>query len=83
LALTRVAPGIALGEKSKTAGSGLLRREAYMGRSDIYVKIHQLSDAELIKILQFQGDDDGEADSLSAMVEEEIARRKAGGGILQ
>jgi hypothetical protein len=54
-----------------------------MGRSDIYVKIHQLSDAELIKILQFQGDDDGEADSLSAMVEEEIARRKAGGGVLQ
>jgi hypothetical protein len=55
-----------------------------MRRSDIYVKIHQLSDAELIKILQFQGgDDDGEADSLSVMVEEEIARRKAGGGILQ
>ena len=54
-----------------------------MGRSDIYVKIHQLSDAELIKILQFQGDDDGEADSLSAMVEEEIARRKEGGGRLQ
>jgi hypothetical protein len=49
-----------------------------MGRSDIYVKIHQLSDAELIKILQFQGDDDGEADGLSVMVEEEIARRKAG-----
>jgi hypothetical protein len=54
-----------------------------MGRSDVYVKIHQLSDAELIKLLQFQGDDDGEADSLSVMVEEEIARRKAGGGILQ
>ncbi len=54
-----------------------------MGRSDIYVKIYQLSDAELIKILQFQGDDDGEADSLSAMVEEEISRRKAGGGRLQ
>jgi hypothetical protein len=54
-----------------------------MGRSDIYVKMHQLSDAELIKILQFQSDDGGEADSLSAMVEEEIARRKAGGGILQ
>jgi hypothetical protein len=53
-----------------------------MKRSDIYAKKHQLSDAELIKILQFQGDDDGEADSLSAMVEEEIARRKAGGGSL-
>jgi len=50
-----------------------------MGRSDIHVKIHQLTDAELIKLLQFQGDDDGEADSLSVMVEEEIARRKAGG----
>jgi hypothetical protein len=37
-----------------------------------------LSDAELIQLLQFQGDDDGEADSLSVMVEEEIARRKAG-----
>jgi hypothetical protein len=59
------------------------RQEAHMGRSDIYVKIHQLSDAELIKLLQFQGDDDGEADSVSVMVEEEIARRKAGGGILQ
>jgi hypothetical protein len=59
------------------------RQEAHMGRSDICVKIHQLSDAELIKLLQFQGDDDGEADSLSVMVEEEIARRKAGGGILQ
>jgi hypothetical protein len=54
-----------------------------MRRSDIYVKIHQLSDAQLIKLLQFQGDDDGEADSLSEMVEEEIARRKAGGGRLQ
>jgi hypothetical protein len=54
-----------------------------MGRSDVYVKLHQLSDAELIKLLQFQGDDDGEADSLSVIVEEEIARRKAGGGILQ
>jgi hypothetical protein len=50
-----------------------------MGRSDIYVKIHQLSDAELIKILQFQGDDDGEADTVSVMVEKEIARRKVGG----
>jgi hypothetical protein len=39
-----------------------------MGRSDIHVKIHQLSDAELIKLLQFQGDD-GEADSLSVMGE--------------
>jgi hypothetical protein len=58
-------------------------KEAHMGRSDIYVKIHQLSDAELIKLLQFQGDDDGEADSVSVMVEEEIARRKAGGGTLQ
>jgi hypothetical protein len=45
-----------------------------MGRSDVYVKLHQLSDAELIKLLQFQGDDDGEADSLSVIVEEEIAR---------
>jgi hypothetical protein len=54
-----------------------------MGRSDIFVKIHQLSDAQLIKLLQFQGDDDGEDDSLSVMVEEEIARRKAGGGRLQ
>jgi hypothetical protein len=54
-----------------------------MGRSDIHVKIHQLSDAELIKLLQFQGDDDGEADSLSVTVEEEIARRKAVGGRLQ
>jgi hypothetical protein len=50
-----------------------------MGRSDIYVKIHQLSDAQLIKLLQFQSDDDGEPDSLSVMV----ARRKAGGGRLQ
>ena len=41
------------------------------------------SDTPLIKLLQFQGDDDGEADSLSVMVEEEIARRKAGGGRLQ
>jgi hypothetical protein len=54
-----------------------------MGRSDIYVKVHRLSDAQLIKLLQFQGDDDGEADGLSVMVEEEIARRKAGGGRLQ
>jgi hypothetical protein len=54
-----------------------------MVRSDIYVKIHQLSDAELIKILQFQGDDDGEADTVSVMVEKEIARRKVGGGTLQ
>jgi hypothetical protein len=59
------------------------RCEAQMGRSDIYVKVHQLSDAQLIKLLQFQGDDDSEADSLSVMVEEEIARRKAGGGRLQ
>jgi hypothetical protein len=59
------------------------RHKAQMDRSDIHVKIHQLTDAELIKLLQFQGDDDGEADSLSAMVEEEIARRKAGGGCLQ
>jgi hypothetical protein len=61
----------------------LPRCEAQMGRSDIYVKIHQLSDAQLIKLLQFQGDDDGEVDDLSVMVEEEIARRKAGGGRLQ
>ncbi len=54
-----------------------------MDRSDIHVKIHQLTDAELIKLLQFQGDDDGDAGSLSMMVEEEIARRKAGGGSLQ
>jgi hypothetical protein len=55
-----------------------------MDRLDIHVKIHQLSDAELIKLLQFQDDDDdGEADNLSVMVEEEIARRKAGGGSLQ
>jgi hypothetical protein len=59
------------------------RQETHMGRSDVYVKLHQLSDAELIKLLQFQGDDDGEADSLSVIVEEDIARRKAGGGILQ
>jgi hypothetical protein len=31
----------------------------------------------------FLGDDDGEADSLSVMVEEEIARLKAVGGRLQ
>jgi hypothetical protein len=72
-----------MSEAGKTAGRSLPRREAQMGRSDIYVKIHQLSDAQLIKLLQFQGDDDGEADSLSVMVEEEIARRKAGGGRLQ
>ncbi len=54
-----------------------------MGRSDIHVKIHQLTDSQLIKLLQFHDDDDGESDSLSAMVEEEIARRKAGGGRLQ
>jgi hypothetical protein len=59
------------------------RCEAQMGRSDIYVKVHQLSDAQLIKLLQFQGDDDGEADGLSVMVEEEIERRKAGGGRFQ
>jgi len=54
-----------------------------MGRSDIYMNIHQLSDAELIKILQFQGDDDEETDSLSVIIEGEIARRRAGGGVLQ
>jgi hypothetical protein len=54
-----------------------------MRRTDVYVKIHQLSDAQLIKLLQFQSDDGGEPDSLSAMVEEEIARRKAEGGRLQ
>jgi hypothetical protein len=58
------------------------RLRPIMGRSDIHVKIHQL-DAELIKLLQFQGDDDCEVDSLSVMVEEEIARRKAVGGRLQ
>jgi hypothetical protein len=59
------------------------RREAQMGRSDVHVKIHQLSDSQLIRLLQYQGDDDGEPNSLSVMVEEEIARRKAGGGRVQ
>jgi hypothetical protein len=54
-----------------------------MGRTDFDVKLHQLSDAELIMLLQFHDDDDGDADSVSAMVEGEIARRKAGGGSLQ
>jgi hypothetical protein len=78
------APGIALSERGKENGQQKpTGREAQMGRSDVYVKIHQLSDAQLIKLLQFQSDDDGEPDSLSVMVEEEIARRKAGGGRLQ
>jgi hypothetical protein len=54
-----------------------------MGRSDIPVKMRQLSDAQLIKLLQFRDEDDGEADSLSVMIEEEIARRKTGEGRLQ
>jgi hypothetical protein len=54
-----------------------------MRRSDIHVKMRQLSDAQLIKLLQFQDDDDGQADSFSVMIEEEIARRKTGEGRVQ
>jgi hypothetical protein len=54
-----------------------------MGRSDIHVKMRQLSDAQLIKLVQFREDDEGQADSLSVMIEEEIARRKTGGGRVQ
>ena len=48
-----------------------------------YDPLRRSDSVVLIKLLQFQGDDDGEDDSLSVMVEEEIARRKAGGGRLQ
>jgi hypothetical protein len=57
--------------------------EANNGKVRYSRKNTSVVDAELIKLLQFQGDDDGEADSLSVTVEEEIARRKAVGGRLQ
>jgi hypothetical protein len=66
------------------AGNGGYRGvKRQMEISDIPVKIRRLSYAELIKLLQFHDDDDAETDSLSAMVEKEIARRKGGGGRLQ
>jgi hypothetical protein len=43
--------------------------------------IHNLSDAELIKLLQlYDGDDEDDPNSLTRMVEDEIARRRKEGG---
>ena len=49
-------------------------------RVEVSVSIHSLSDAQLIAILQAQDFDEDETDSLTRMVEDEIARRKTEGG---
>jgi hypothetical protein len=49
-------------------------------RGEVTVSIESLSDAQLIAILQAQEFDESEPDSLTRMVEDEIARRKKEGG---
>jgi hypothetical protein len=49
-------------------------------RGEVSVSIHSLSDAQLIAILQAQDFDEDEMDSLTRIVEDEIARRKMEGG---
>jgi hypothetical protein len=49
-------------------------------RSEVAVSIESLSDAQLIAILQALEFDENEPESLTRMVEDEIARRKTGGG---
>jgi hypothetical protein len=49
-------------------------------RSEVTVSIESLSDAQLIAILQAQDFDETEPDSLTRMIEDEIARRKKQGG---
>jgi hypothetical protein len=49
-------------------------------RAEVTVSIESLSDAQLIAILQTQDFDENEPDSLTRMVEDEIARRKKEGG---
>ena len=49
-------------------------------RSEVTVSIESLSDAQLIAILQAQDFDETEPDSLTRMIEDEIARRKKKGG---
>jgi hypothetical protein len=49
-------------------------------RSEVTVSIESLSDAQLIAILQAQDFDETEPDSLTRVIEDEIARRKKQGG---
>jgi hypothetical protein len=48
-------------------------------RGEVTVSIESLSDAQLIAILQTQDFDENGPDSLTSMIEDEIARRKKEG----
>jgi hypothetical protein len=67
--------------KRYRARRAAIREEVWMPkRGEVTVSIHSLSDAQLIAILQARDFDEDETDSLTRIVEDEIAGRKTEGG---